>query len=120
MRVSKIYKSIIIIPISIIFFPILSWILLFMSLFLAATLYQGSAGEILQPTDILFIIANWPSFLLKIYPTYITSYGKVAIDLERGIFNSSVIIYNSIGWALIGFVVGLIVWITKRKKHINI
>ena len=69
-------------------------------------------------SEIIIYIANWPSFLMKIYPTITTTDGSVVIDAGKGIFDPSVILYNSIGWAIVGFIVGLIIWI-KRNKNIK-
>ena len=65
----------------------------------------------------LFIFANWPSFLLKIYPYVIDLDGEVVWDIGNGLINPIVIIVNAIGWGLIGFVVGLIISAVKGRKQ---
>ena len=62
-------------------------------------------------------LANLPSFLLKIYP-YIVVNGEVVWDVGRGLIHPLVILVNAIGWALFGFIVGLIISAIKgRKRH---
>ena len=101
----------------IIFFPVLSWIFLFIGFFVALTFEQGLAGGGPYLSGILFYIANWPSLLLEIYPTITTMHGTVVHSVERGFFNPFVIIVNAIGWGFIGFLVGLTISAIKGRKR---
>ena len=101
----------------IIFFPVLSWIFLFIGFFVALTFEQGLAGGGPYLSGILMTIANWPSLLLNIYPTYTDMHGIVGYDIQRGLFHPLVIIANVIGWGLFGFIVGLIISVIKERKQ---
>ena len=88
-------------------FPILSWILHFIGL----AIYGSFEGTVILSTNslskLLLYLANWPStYLLKISP-YILVYT----------FNPLRIILNSIGWGVIGFIVGFTISLTKLKKQ---
>jgi hypothetical protein len=85
----------------------LSWILNFIGL----AIYGAFEGIVILSTDFLsklfLYFANWPSiYLLKISP-YILLYP----------LNPLRIIFNSIGWGVIGFIVGFTISIIKLKKQ---
>jgi len=61
----------------------------------------------------LFYIANWPSLLLKIYPVSNVINGMIEYNVELGFFHPLVILVNTIGWGLIGFIVGCLILIIK-------
>jgi len=101
----------------IIFFLILPCVFMFIAGCLAMTFEQGLAGGGPYLSDILFNLANWPNLFLKIYRTIITMHGTEVYSVERGIFNPLVIIVNTIGWGMVGFIIGLIISAVKGRKR---
>ena len=102
---------------SIILFLILPWGFLFSGIFVGMFFLSALPGGA-NLSKILIYIANWPSLLFKIYPFIITPRGKVVWDVGRGLIHPLVILFNAIGWGLIGFIVGLIISVIKgRKRH---
>jgi hypothetical protein len=116
MRIKDKYRIIIY---SIIISQVLPWILNFIAVVIG--LFIDEAFWTKEPflSEITIYIANWPSFLMKIYPTITTTDGSIVIDFGKGIFDHSVILYNSIGWAIVGLIVGIIISVTKFKKQVE-
>lgn len=100
----------------IIFFVILSWLMSFWDLsldeFLGERDYWGKGGS-------LFYIANWPSLIFKLYPLSSTNSGSIEYNIEEGLFNPLVIVANTIGWTIIGLIVGLIISLKKPEVDIS-
>jgi hypothetical protein len=63
-----------------------------------------------------FLLANWPSLLLKIYP--MVPYNNYYIyNIEKGFIHPGVILINAIGWGMVGGLFGLL-WagVGKMRK----
>jgi hypothetical protein len=101
---------------TIIFFLFLPCILTFIAVFFALLIEQALAGGGPYVSEILMYIANWPSLVLKIYPTITTMHGTKVYSLEHGLLDPLAIIVNAIGWGLVGFIIGLIISVIKGRK----
>jgi hypothetical protein len=114
----KIIKRIIIIRNVILLSYAFAGVALILGFMIAMTVEQGLAGGGPYLSEILFYIANWPSLLLKIYPTITTMHGTVVHSVEHGFFNPLIIISNAIGWTSVGFIIGLIISAVKGKRRL--
>jgi hypothetical protein len=112
MRIKDKYRIIIY---SIIIFQVLPWGLNFIA-FVIGMFIEGAFALYPYISGTILYIANWPSFLMGIFPTTTSVDGKVVIEAGEGIFDPSVILYNSIGWAIVGLIVGIIISVIKFKK----
>ena len=99
------------------YFILLSFVLPILAI-VFCMLNQGSASKIVYFRCLFAVyIANWPSFLLKIYP-YIVVDGEKVWDFGSGLIHPLVILVNALGWGLFGFIVGVIISAIKgRKRH---
>ena len=67
-------------------------------------------------SELIFRIANWPSMMLRIYPTVIDTAGQVVYDVGNALFSPLVIFVNAIGWTFLGLIIGLIITVIKKRK----
>lgn len=65
----------------------------------------------------LFYLSNWPSILLRVYPTLTDSTGNVGLNAPKAFVSPTTIIVNSIPWLIIGYTI-LVVIIKKMKKRL--
>jgi Na+-driven multidrug efflux pump len=103
-----------------IYFAFASPFLSIYSLF-ASLSQQGNGDKVGHYHSLLsFYLANWPSILVKVYPTITSFKNEPDYDLGRGFYHPGVILINAIGWALIGGIWGLI-WsgVLKTRKRLK-
>jgi hypothetical protein len=91
--------------------PILPWIAA-----LVGMMEQGKGPDDPSYAGIPFLIANWASLLLRVYPTVTDLNGDIGYDAGKALFSIPVIIVNGLGWALIGFIIGLVISAVKGKR----
>jgi len=98
---------------TVLFFIGLLWMLKFWDLSTSVFLSYGE--DYVNVGGDLFYIANWPSLLLKIYPVSNVIDGVVEYNVEAGFFHPLVILVNTIGWGVIGLIVGSLLLIIKPE-----
>jgi len=95
----------------------------FLLVFILLSYFFGTVGCTIMAFDPffnwLFIVGNWPSIILGIYPMLAGSSGAVGYDAARAIFNPLVVLANSIPWIIVGFAILYFVERKRRKKKQN-
>jgi hypothetical protein len=76
---------------------------------------QGSTSNVIA--DRIIILVNWPSFLLGVYPIFITQSGDEIIEFT--LIDPKVYLVNAIGWGIVGFIVGLTISAVKGRRRTN-
>jgi hypothetical protein len=92
----------------------------FFAMFFAA-IGQGGKGrfvEVMARIDFaLVVFANWPNFLLRTFPTKQIVGGGETYAPGIALLSAKVHGINAIGWALFGFIIGLIISAVKERRR---
>jgi len=86
--------------------------------FLSIGLYVGfSVDEFFHRIGIFFFLtSNWPSYIVGVYRGYHMINDVKIYDAGYRLFYPVTILVNTIGWGLVGFVVGLIILAVKGRR----